>query len=30
VVLLGGCFVVVANVIVDLLYGLLDPRVRTH
>ncbi len=29
VVLLGGCFVVVANVIVDVVYGLLDPRVRT-
>ncbi len=29
IVLLGGCFVVVANVIVDILYGLLDPRVRT-
>lgn len=28
VVLLGGCFVVVANVIVDLLYGLLEPRTR--
>ncbi len=28
VVLLGGCFVVVANVVVDVLYGLLDPRVR--
>lgn len=28
VVLLGGTFVVVANVIVDILYGLLDPRIR--
>jgi len=28
VVLLGGTFVVVANVVVDILYGLLDPRIR--
>ena len=28
VVLLGGTFIVIANIIVDLLYVLLDPRVR--
>jgi peptide/nickel transport system permease protein len=30
IVLLGGCFVVVMNMVVDVLYGLLDPRVRTN
>ena len=28
VVLLGGVFIVIANIVVDLLYVLLDPRVR--
>ena len=28
VVLLGGVFIVVANIVVDLLYVLLDPRIR--
>jgi peptide/nickel transport system permease protein len=29
IVLLGGLFVVVSNLIVDMLYALLDSRVRT-
>ena len=28
VVLMGGCFIVITNIIVDLLYAVLDPRVR--
>jgi peptide/nickel transport system permease protein len=28
IVLLAACFVIVANLIVDLLYGVIDPRVR--
>jgi peptide/nickel transport system permease protein len=28
IVLLGACFVIVANLVVDLLYGVIDPRVR--
>jgi peptide/nickel transport system permease protein len=28
IVLLGACFVIVANLAVDLLYGVIDPRVR--
>jgi peptide/nickel transport system permease protein len=27
-VLLGGLFIVIANIVVDLFYVLLDPRVR--
>ena len=30
IVLLSSCFVVVANIVVDLLYTVLDPRVRVH
>ena len=30
VVLLGGLFIVIANIIVDIAYALLDPRIRQH
>lgn len=30
IVLLSSFFIVVANIVVDLLYTVLDPRVRVH
>jgi peptide/nickel transport system permease protein len=29
-ILVAAAFIVVANIVVDIVYGILDPRVRIH